>query len=162
MSEPRDGPVVSLRPEPSDSCKGRSTLCDVVRAKLGRDTSRDVESQQHPLQRQSTHKHPPTHHPQTTDTMVKLIAAALALLAAAATACDTACSGASDRDGRCYYSCTDNACHMSGSHHRDEFLNGLSGRGYDCKPEGYNTLSCAKTDGFGGCWSHKWTCGGQC
>ncbi|GJN71191.1 hypothetical protein PLICBS_005253 [Purpureocillium lilacinum] len=94
--------------------------------------------------------------------MVKLIAAALALLAAAATACDTACSGASDRDGRCYYSCTDNACHMSGSHHRDEFLNGLSGRGYDCKPEGYNTLSCAKTDGFGGCWSHKWTCGGQC
>ncbi|KAJ6441257.1 aureobasidin resistance protein Aur1 [Purpureocillium lavendulum] len=98
---------------------------------------------------------------QHTATMVKLIAAALAL-AAAAMACDTACSAAQDRDGRCYYACTDNACHMSGTHHRDQFLNGLSTRGYDCKPEGATSLSCAKTADFGGCWSHKWTCGGQC
>ncbi|KAK4521227.1 uncharacterized protein ATC70_013172 [Mucor velutinosus] len=76
--------------------------------------------------------------------------------------CDTACSASQDLDGRCYYSCTDNACYMSGSHHRDQFLNGLSTRGYDCRPEGYNTLSCAKTGNFGGCWGHMWTCGANC
>lgn len=80
----------------------------------------------------------------------------------AALACEKACSASSDRDGRCYYSCYGNACHMFGSHHRDEFLNALSGRGYDCRPEGFNTLSCAKTDGFGGCFSHTWGCGGDC
>lgn len=95
--------------------------------------------------------------------MLKLSAICVLLTAVAvAFGCDTSCSAAQDRYGRCYYSCTDGACHMSGVHHRDQFLNGLSTRGYDCKPEGYNTLSCAKTGNFGGCWGHKWTCGQGC
>ncbi|KAI8093695.1 uncharacterized protein BX664DRAFT_348892 [Halteromyces radiatus] len=84
-------------------------------------------------------------------------------LATRVSACDNACSFASDRNNRCYYTCWENRCNFSGSHHRDEFLNGLQSRGYSCRPEGaVNTLSCAKTNNFGACTSHKWTCGRNC
>ncbi|KAI8992189.1 hypothetical protein BDF20DRAFT_812637, partial [Mycotypha africana] len=75
-------------------------------------------------------------------------------------ACDDACTAVSDRGGRCYYACIENACHFTGQHHRDQFLNGLGTRGYSCRPEGATTLSCDKNvNNFGNCWSHKWQCG---
>ncbi|KAI8093697.1 uncharacterized protein BX664DRAFT_372541 [Halteromyces radiatus] len=77
-------------------------------------------------------------------------------------ACTNACAGVSERDGRCYYSCIENSCNLSGSHHQGQFLGALSDRGYDCRPEGATSLSCTKTPDFGGCFTHKWTCGFGC
>ncbi|KAI8889551.1 hypothetical protein K501DRAFT_170510 [Backusella circina FSU 941] len=96
--------------------------------------------------------------------MVKIAAyflIAISTLIMATIGCDDACTADRDAGGKCYYSCT-NACHFSENHNRNQFLNGLSNRGFECQPEAYNSLSCVKKNGFGGCWGHKWTCGSGC
>lgn len=83
---------------------------------------------------------------------------AVAILATTANACDTACSVSSDTAGTCLYSCFD-VCNFTASHNQGKFLVGLSGAGYDCKPNGPSGVSCKKTAAFGKCGSHYWQCG---
>ncbi|KAI8093698.1 uncharacterized protein BX664DRAFT_372543 [Halteromyces radiatus] len=96
--------------------------------------------------------------------LIKSVSLALLVVASSSSvvmACDDACISRGATGGRCWYTCADR-CSRTGSYHRDEFLGGLQSRGYSCQPEGWNTLSCATTDGFGACTSHKWTCGAGC
>ncbi|EEQ31260.1 uncharacterized protein MCYG_04079 [Microsporum canis CBS 113480] len=73
-------------------------------------------------------------------TMVKSIVIFALAFFATVNACDTACSTATDKDGRCYYSCTDGVCHLTASSHRDSFLNALLIAKYDCGAEGATVL----------------------
>jgi hypothetical protein len=76
--------------------------------------------------------------------------------------CDTACIYSSDRSGCCYYSCSDNACHLSETRLRDQFLVGLRNKMFSCRVESSNSLSCAKTADLGTCTSHQFICGRDC
>ncbi|KAI8093694.1 uncharacterized protein BX664DRAFT_348891 [Halteromyces radiatus] len=95
--------------------------------------------------------------------LIKSVSLALLVVVSSsvAMACDNACTYSSTKAGRCWYTCADR-CSWTGGHHRDEFLGGLQNRGYSCRPEGWNTLSCSTTGDFGSCKSHKWTCGAGC
>ncbi|KAI8093696.1 uncharacterized protein BX664DRAFT_313717 [Halteromyces radiatus] len=75
-------------------------------------------------------------------------------------ACDDACMSTGESFGKCNYRCLD-ACYTPAFHHRNEFLAGLQVRGYNCVSTGYDTLSC-DSNGMGGCYGHKWTCGRNC
>ncbi|ORZ14590.1 hypothetical protein BCR42DRAFT_452342 [Absidia repens] len=74
-------------------------------------------------------------------------------------ACDTACSSTGERNGKCYYSCSEGTCHMTANHHQHMFLEGLSQHGYQCRGIGVSGVECDKTSNFGGCYEHRWTCG---
>jgi hypothetical protein len=83
---------------------------------------------------------------------------AIAILATAVNACDTACSVSSDTAGTCIYSCFDR-CNFTADDHQRNFLGGLKGAGYDCIGYGASSgISCKKTAEFGKCASHYWQC----
>lgn len=95
--------------------------------------------------------------------MLKSLVACLLLVSSSVVfGCDRACSAVSDRNGNCYYQCSEGVCHMSASHHRDQFLTGLGGAGYDCRPNGAGGVYCPKTPEFGDCYAHYWSCGAGC
>jgi hypothetical protein len=94
--------------------------------------------------------------------MVKAIFAVVLALFATANACNTACSTSAEKNGRCYYNCTDACSSLSATTLRNSFLNGLEQEQFDCRDEGATGLSCVKSSAFGGCGTHYWTCGSGC
>ena len=95
-------------------------------------------------------------------TMIKTIFVFALAFLGTVNACERVCSLASTDAIRCKYACEDNLCDTSGSQQRDQFLNSLQSRGYECNPEGVASLSCNKSGNFGPCAGHYWVCGENC
>lgn len=77
-------------------------------------------------------------------------------------ACKRTCDIASDKNGYCYYKCTDVCDNVPASQARSKFLADLRSDGYSCSGEGRTVVKCKKTGHFGDCNDHHWSCGRGC
>ncbi|KAI8367295.1 hypothetical protein BD560DRAFT_141009 [Blakeslea trispora] len=94
--------------------------------------------------------------------MVKLAATFIALSTAASVVLagysqDTCHYSANDK-GRYVYSCEESACNKSTSWVKEHFQKSMTDKGYDCRIEGDNDVSCYKPHDNSDPYSHNWNC----
>ncbi|SPJ75711.1 uncharacterized protein FTOL_05442 [Fusarium torulosum] len=77
-------------------------------------------------------------------------------------ACKRTCTATGDSGTTCSYSCTQVCSSISANLARNSFLAALQNAGNSCSAIGTSGVQCRKTNKFGSCYDHYWSCGSGC